>query len=78
MPLMPLDTLSAAASYLVASAPATASRVLSSAVLLAQDPEPEKGYNVSWGIVMLCVVLGMMLTLRASKRTDIEDKPLDT
>lgn len=45
-------------------------------LLLAQE-EAEKLYNLPWAVVVLCIVLAMMLTLRASKREEIKDKPLE-
>ena len=52
--------------------------LLASLLLLAQDTEEApKQYNVVWGFTWLCVVLGLMITLRASKREPVKDKPLD-
>ena len=34
-----------------------------------------RNYGYSWGIVLLCVVLGLIVTLKSSRRTSEVKKP---
>ncbi len=45
---------------------------LSMLPLLAQAAEEEGGrsYNISWALVLLCVILGMFAALNPTKRSD--------
>lgn len=44
--------------------------------LLAQAEEEEgRGYNIEVGLVMLCVILGMAIVMRGSRRTTEFKKP---
>lgn len=47
--------------------------------ILAQleEEEPERAYSLEVALVMLCVILGLMVTLKASKRTEVDEKPRD-
>lgn len=38
--------------------------------ILAQEPEAPRGYTISWGLILLCVILGMVVALRPAKRDD--------
>lgn len=46
--------------------------LLTTLPLLAAQAEDEagRGYNLSWFIVLLCVILGLMVSLYPTKRDD--------
>lgn len=46
-------------------------------LLLAQEEDGERGYNLSWFLVMLCVLLGLSLTLTPTKREEKVEKAKD-
>lgn len=49
--------------------------VISLTPILAQAEEEGRGYNIEVGFIMLCVILGMLVTCRGSKRTAEFKKP---
>lgn len=53
------------------------SNLLSLAPLLAQAAEESgpRGYTISWALVLLSVILGLVVALRPAKRETVVRKP---
>lgn len=54
-------------------------RALPGVLFLAQleDEVVEKSYSASWAIILLCIVLALMISLKPSKREALEAKKRD-
>lgn len=45
------------------------------ALLLAQQNDGPKSYTMAWAIILPCVILGLLVALRPTKRTFEVKKP---
>lgn len=51
--------------------------LLTQTLLLAQEEDAERGYNLSWFLVMLCVLIGLSITLTPTKREEKVERAKD-